>query len=354
MPVEDAVIDDQTVLCETAVRWISENAPAQLRIGIWGERPPLTNLQRGAVLLSNAGPTYELLALGPTRFVIVNPRREAEWNSAQAAATLSKPEINCLLHCGLDGRDEFLQGLRTNSQWQTLPFPGLPAVTVAWKCDNPLNDFADQTLAISLPARVDRRRLLLWNFILQGIRFEFFDGIRPGDDEILWREMRHMEAYKKIEYLRGSYIPGAVGCKRSAIAAFQRFLQTEGQILLLVQDDCQFDAGSRNILQQAFNELPTDWEMLYLAASCRSPSKGYSKFWTKLQGARHCTSILFKRSFIEQVLPQLIDCGSELDVFFEQTHRNRAAFCVLPMVARQSPGFSDITLTRMSNPNALK
>ena len=213
---------------------------------------------------------------------------------------------------------------------------------VLWPCNHFLNEIADSTVVISLRSRPDRRRHIDAHFADLGIHFHYLDAIRPSPDDVSWSEMRYMEAYGFLENLRSDYILGAVGCKRSAIAALEEFVDSSETTRLIVQDDCEWQPEGEAIIRRAWQELPDDWDMLYFSASNRQPPSPVSAHLTRLRGARHCTAILFRKRRARELLDGLKRCSTELDVYMEKAHRGLNAYCVAPMVARQMVNRSDI------------
>lgn len=227
------------------------------------------------------------------------------------------------------------------------------STTILSSAGHILNDLADRAIVVSLVDRNDRRRHVRRNFAKQGIRFEWFDGIRPTAHDIRWTEMRHLEAYGSSDNLRKDYVIGAVGCKRSAIAAMEHFLEGEDERLLLLQDDCQWIADSDAAIRKAWPQLPSNWDMVYFSSNCRSPSERVSKNIVRLRGARLGTAILFKRSVLPRLVDGLRNSGTEYDVFMQGFHEHSNAYCIDPMPAFQKPTFSDIVLRDVAPENCL-
>ena len=234
----------------------------------------------------------------------------------------------------------------------TLGFPACTRTVFAWPSSHLVNTFVESIVVISLPSRHDRRRQLLWDFSGQGVAFTFAEAQRPDVNTILWREMRHMEAYSRTSNLRGDYVIGAVGCKRSTIEQLSRFVKQGAESCLLIQDDCELAPHSGSVLGAAWPQLPKDWDMVYFGASHRSPPIAISANITKVTAARHCTAIIFRHSFAKRILPDLSESGMELDYFLEHCHSRCNAYCIEPMIVRQRPGFSDITQKFSKNANS--
>lgn len=212
-------------------------------------------------------------------------------------------------------------------------------------------DIAERTWVISLAGREDRRAELRENWQSLGLEPEWIDGIQPQPDSIRWEEMKGMEAYGKAENLRGSYVVGAVGCKRAGIAALRTFIESGVTTALICQDDCRWQADALGTIRRAFQELPAHWDLVYFSASARQPHEAFSPHLVRLKGARLCTAILWHRQTAMRLLPELERCDCEWDVFMQRKHAELSAFCVVPMPAYQGRSRSDITGGIVQPPN---
>jgi lipopolysaccharide biosynthesis glycosyltransferase len=214
-----------------------------------------------------------------------------------------------------------------------------------------LADLTEKIYLISLPERQDRREMIRKNWAPLGLEFEIIDGVRPLHSEIRWDEMKGMEAYGKADHLRGSYVLGAVGCKRAGIRALEKFLDSGAHTALICQDDCLWREDAADTVRKAMRELPSDWDMVYFSASSRIKNRSYSPWLTRLGGARFCTAILWKREAAERWLPELKACDCEWDLFMQRIHSMTNAYCVSPMPAFQARSKSDIVGGIVQPPN---
>lgn len=206
-----------------------------------------------------------------------------------------------------------------------------------------LSGVVEAAYVISLPERSDRRELLARNWReTVAIRYEIVDGIRVDPSEVRWEEMKGMEAYGKMDRLRGDYVPAAAGCKRAGIRALRHFLASGTQVGLICQDDCLWKSGATGMIARGLAELPADWDLLYFSASARLPHLPVSPHLVRLQGARLCTSVLWRRDTALRLLPVLESCDCEWDLFMQRSHRELNAYAVVPMPAYQAKTRSDI------------
>ncbi len=119
----------------------------------------------------------------------------------------------------------------------------------------PLRNLADKVYVISLPERSDRRMVLAKNWQNFGMEYEIVDGVRAGPSSIRWEEMKGMEAYGNVDYLRGDYILGAVGCKRSGVQALEKFIESGAETALICQDDCLWVEDAELLVRRGLADL---------------------------------------------------------------------------------------------------
>lgn len=209
----------------------------------------------------------------------------------------------------------------------------------------------DKIYVISLPSRKDRRDALAENWKNLGWSYEIIEGVTPSANDILWAEMKGMEAYGKAENLRTEYVVGAVGCKRAGIKALRAFLDSCADTAMICQDDCHWKEGSIEIINHAIAELPHDWDLLYFSASARKPHLPHSPHLAQLQGARLCTAILWNRKMAERIINDLEQCDCEWDLFMQKLHQKHNCYVAVPMPAYQAKSFSNITKSVSLIPN---
>lgn len=214
-----------------------------------------------------------------------------------------------------------------------------------------LRDIAEKVYVISLPEREDRRKRLEENWKSFGLDYEPVEGVKVAEDEVLWREMKGMEAYGKAENLRGGYIPGAVGCKRAGIRALKTFLESGAKTALICQDDCRWKPDAVRTVDRALRELPEEWDLVYFSASSRERNSPWSPHLVRLGGARYCNAILWSRFTAMRLLPELEACDCEWDLFMQRAHGWLRAYCVAPMPAYQARSRSDIVRGVVQPPN---
>jgi hypothetical protein len=126
-----------------------------------------------------------------------------------------------------------------------------------------------------------------------------------------------------------------------------QFYLSEHETLLHVEDDCVFRDLSH--LDQALNELPADWDIVYLGANLICWNNGepqperFSEYLWRVRAAWTTHAIGYNKKCVHEILTRQPNYS---EMMFDQYLSNRLAefnaYCVAPMVAYQRPRFSSI------------
>lgn len=114
--------------------------------------------------------------------------------------------------------------------------------------------------------------------------------------------------------------------------------------LLVCEDDVCFVDQAREIFELAVNELPPDFDMLYLGGNPKIPQIRYSGYLFKSEGGIHTNhAILYTEKAREYVFANY-DYNT-MDYYdhwlFMKGQKEMNVFIISPMIAWQSPGYSD-------------
>jgi hypothetical protein len=127
------------------------------------------------------------------------------------------------------------------------------------------------------------------------------------------------------------------------------FRQDAGKSLLVLEDDVIFNKGaSIGGLIVAYNDLPTDWDMLYLGGNPDRPQFRYSTWLYRANGILTTHAILYSpkmtRWLAENMdVPEVVDRQNTIDVWYAHEIQPRFnCFIAYPQIAGQRFGFSDI------------
>lgn len=125
------------------------------------------------------------------------------------------------------------------------------------------------------------------------------------------------------------------------------FLHSDAETLLHLEDDCVFrDLGH---LPQAIDELPEDWDVLYLGANLVLWNNGepwperYSEHLFRVKCAWTTHAIAYNKKAVRRILEGQPSFDAQMfDNWLSTRLPELNAFCVAPMVAYQRPRISSI------------
>jgi hypothetical protein len=136
--------------------------------------------------------------------------------------------------------------------------------------------------------------------------------------------------------------PGFEGCRISHLRLLE---EVKDSIFMVIEDDFKLcvDNG-KELLYQAINELPDNWDMLYLGATLNEPLDRYSPHLFRLNNAWTTHAMIFnnQNGVIDYIL-QNNGGGRKIDVFYAlEVQKRFNCFITYPMIATQRSGYSDV------------
>jgi len=138
---------------------------------------------------------------------------------------------------------------------------------------------ADVSYVINLDKRIDR---------LKNIQKQF--------DEL---NIEGVQRFSAIDNL-GS---GPLNCKQSHYKVYEEFLKTDGDVLLVLEDDCLFLDPLKFNYNEIVNEInSTDWDLYWLGCRNRRSPVFYKNKSYKVSSVSHAQSYLIKRNLCEYIL----------------------------------------------------
>lgn len=176
----------------------------------------------------------------------------------------------------------------------------------------------DNAICINLDHRTDRWKLSEEEFMRLGISVDRFSAI---SDENPMRGI-HM-SYQKI------------------------FRENAGKQILVLEDDVHFTRSYASLVE-AYNELPEDWDMLYLGGNATQTLKRAGNWLYRATGVVTTHAILYSAKITAWLaknmeVPKEVDRSNTIDVWFAKTVQPiKQAFIVYPQIAEQRFGYSDI------------
>lgn len=128
-----------------------------------------------------------------------------------------------------------------------------------------LNSFFDKIYVITLRRATDRQEQIKKE--LAGLRFDFFYGHDKQDFSIDDLEQKgiYNEALARKHHRYGKPMPpGMIGCSWSHQEVYKKIIEEGHQRTLILEDDVVIDKPQVHVWPNVLNELPANWELLYL------------------------------------------------------------------------------------------
>ena len=128
-----------------------------------------------------------------------------------------------------------------------------------------LQDFFDKTLVVSVPRFTDRHQRLTHS--LAGLNYEFFwgaDKLQLDYDEAKINGTYDEQQAKKLQRQHKTLNLGEIACSLSHRMVYEEMLKNNWKKVLILEDDVLPNVEYMNQLPAALQELPADWELVYL------------------------------------------------------------------------------------------
>lgn len=139
--------------------------------------------------------------------------------------------------------------------------------------------------------------------------------------------------------------PGWGGCRESHLAIFERCRGLNRYTIL--EDDVAFLGDPLSVLDKVNQQLPDDWDALWLGARLLTPITRFSANLYNLKNA-YCThAIIYNNPAIAEYVLDHRTGMRKIDVFLQTEIQEKfKCFITYPMIATQADFFSDVTNKR--------
>lgn len=96
---------------------------------------------------------------------------------------------------------------------------------------------------------------------------------------------------------------GPLNCKQSHYILYEKFLNTDSEVLLILEDDCLFLDPLKEDYEEIINDIySTDWDLYWLGCRNRRYPVHYKNKSYKVSSVSHTQSYLIKRNMCEYIL----------------------------------------------------
>ena len=133
---------------------------------------------------------------------------------------------------------------------------------------NSLNGYFDQIYVITLKRSKDRHSYI--KELLKELNYQIFWGVDGSDlniEKITDEGLYDPNLSKEKSPTGEGLVPGEIGCALSHLEVYKDILKEGYKNALILEDDITLDPEFRGQLTQSLEELPENWELLYLGCS---------------------------------------------------------------------------------------
>lgn len=175
-----------------------------------------------------------------------------------------------------------------------------------------LKKLSKQVVLINLDSRQDRLEAFDKQAKALGIDYQRFTAIRATDP--------------------------IFGCKLSHLAALSI---CEGESILIFEDDAAFIDGFEEELNKSLENLPSDWDMVYLGAHILQ-TQVVNDRWRKSIECSSTHAYAVKASVIPRLVEAAMVHKGHIDVAYSTIHKQIKAYIARPTLVYQQVGYSDL------------
>lgn len=192
-----------------------------------------------------------------------------------------------------------------------------------------LNDYFDKIFCINLDSRKDRWETVQHQFDLHTLSIERIPAINGCD--------LGLDFPPEIK-------EGAVGCSLSHLFVMKYAKHLNLNNFLLIEDDIIFDDNLNDNFSKIVNQIPQDWDMLYLGGQHFHGMnlKQVNENIFKCEYTLSTHSVAFNNRVYDRFINSLVNITKPCDVHYAQSHADLNAYVIIPHLTWQSQSYSDV------------
>lgn len=150
--------------------------------------------------------------------------------------------------------------------------------------------------------------------------------------------------------------PGALGCSLSHLKIYSEANKRGYEKIVVLEDDVIFEKNFNSRFERSYNQLPEDWQFLYLGGNHRELPDNYSENLNICNRTWATHAYLIGREYRE-VIKQRVqndDFSQPVDNVFGDLQTDYDFFVCDPRIAIQKEGFSDVVGIQRNYDHVLK
>lgn len=202
-----------------------------------------------------------------------------------------------------------------------------------------INDYFEKIYCINLDRRPDRWQECLEEFSIHNLEVSRFSGVDAKNiPEIT-------ENVNKTPDLDIGYI----GCCRSHRLIIESAKRDNFENILILEDDVKFDDSLNEVFSEFIQEVPDDWDILFLGANHalnnpwqRAPIIKISEHVYKLSFCYATHAYAVRKKAYDKIIECLLPENDKSDVLFSHAQTQLNTYVVRPHLAWQRESYSDI------------
>lgn len=195
------------------------------------------------------------------------------------------------------------------------------------------NKYFDTIFCINLKRRLDRRKQAELEFIKHG-----FDHVQwiPGVDG------RELSIPRTISSDGLPVSAGDIGCVLSHLKAVKVAKLNDLNNYLVIEDDCQFVNNFNELFSAYIQQVPNDWEILYLGHSINGTKHFVHNNVVKATNIFTTHAVAFKHTVYDSLIEIWEKQNEKVDIALATLQSKYNTYAFEPFLIGQRPSYSDI------------
>lgn len=192
-----------------------------------------------------------------------------------------------------------------------------------------LNEYFEHIYCINLKKRPNRWKEVLKEFEKINCKVERFEAVDG-------QNFKHLA--------QGNIMPGDIGCIKSHINILKKMIDENIEKILVFEDDVVFEKDFNIKFKEYYEEIPENWDIVYLGGNNRKPLTKISDHIFKTTGTLTTHSYFINLKAARELYNIFLqwDYKIQVDNTFVEYQNIGNVYIFRPHLAFQAPGYSDI------------
>lgn len=202
-----------------------------------------------------------------------------------------------------------------------------------------LNNYFQKIYCVNLDRRPDRWEECLEQFYIHNLEVSRFSAVDAKNIP---------EIVKRVDKIPG-LVYGAVGCGRSHRLIIESAKNDNLDNILILEDDVQFHDDLNIMFSEFIQEVPDDWDILFLGGNHslnniwqREPVTKISEHVYKLVFCYATHAYAVRKKAYDKIIECLLPENDRGDVLFSHAQVQLNTYILRPHLAWQRPSYSDV------------